>query len=142
MPDIIVDWFINGINMILQSILILALLGLLSQMTVLNSHISEEQAMAAEIREYNEYNEYDFTHVYSADIVSTIMRYKGDPYVEVHSGKGDCVWSLTTQTTEYTASLIENAIQTDVVYDSEVIKAPSGNVIGLVFRKHVAGCGR
>ena len=142
MGDTIVDWFTTGVNTVMQSGVLYGAIGMLSVATMFGWRISEEQAVRAEIQAFNEYNEYDFTHVYATDVISTIVRYRGELKVVVNSDKGTCTWDVDTPLDQFSIADIESKIQSDVVYDSDLMKNPNGAILGISFRKHADGCGR
>lgn len=104
----------------------------------------EQQIIADELREQRNNLFYNNTHVYQQDIVSLILRYKGDRVVMVELNNGQTYeWSVSRKSSEYKVSEISKLLPKDVLYDADLYYGPNViDVIGYTFHEHQAGCGR
>ncbi len=142
MNDAIYDAIALAVECFLAAILIMAISNFLSVADTLNQTIAEQEADSATMQEYRIHNQYDNTHVYSQDIVSAVLKYRGDIKINVSSSKGTVEWSGSTQSTVYMPEEVTVVIDQNVVYDSTLVKGVNGDVIGYSFVPHVNGCGR
>lgn len=105
----------------------------------LENHLASE-----EIKEQRNNLFYNNTHVYQQDVVSLIVRYKGDRSIIVMLNNGNHYkWTSTESSTTYKISAINNVLPKNVLYDANLLYGATGhNVIGYQFVEHQPGCGR
>lgn len=104
----------------------------------------ENQVVISEIKEHRNNLFYANTHVYQQDVVSLILRYKGDRRVLVKLKNGNTYeWSKDYHSTNYKVSSVSSVLPKDVLYDADLIYGPNKyDVIGYQFVEHQDGCGR
>lgn len=104
----------------------------------------ESQVVAQEIKEQRNNLFYNNTHVYQQDIVSLILRYKGDRTVIVKLTNGNTYeWSTERKSSNYKVSEISALLPKDVLYDADLMfMEHTSNLTGYEFVQHQAGCGR
>lgn len=142
MIDVVVDYLVTGVNVLIQATIICTVIIMMGVLTTVNASISAEQARVSEIQLYAEYNGYDYTHVYPADVVSTVMKYRGTPNVTVSSARGTYTWTKDSTPVNYVVADIQAVVETGIVYDADIVKSASGEIIGITFEPHSAACTR
>ena len=85
------------------------------------------------MEEYREHNGYDHTVVYSSDIVSAILKSKGDLEIKVNATSGTYTWNRNYKATNYTAAEINTVLDNTKLYDSEITYGGNDEVIGYEF---------
>lgn len=95
----------------------------------------ESQVTAKEVKEQRNNLFFNNTNVYQQDIVSLILRYKGDRKVVVRLKSGSIyTWTNTTQSSIYKVSEISSLLPKDSLYQSQLIYGPNlYDVVGYEF---------
>lgn len=135
---VVIDWLQTGIDIVVDGVILVSLLGILSVFSSLNSQMALSQQSSLKMETYTEYNQYDGTHVYAQDVTAAVMSYRGFPAVNVRCTKstsattGD-TWSESVQATAYTATKINEKLDQDVIYDANIERNANGQVIAVTF---------
>ena len=133
-----------GISLLVSALLISGISTCLILSNQYHEKQLENQVIAEEIKEQRNNLFYNHTHVYQQDIVSLILRYKGDREVHVKMSDGSVYqWTPDVQSTSYRVSDISGVLLKDVLYDADIIWGPNlYDVVGYQFVEHQPGCGR
>lgn len=145
MDNIPNDLYTMGIGLLLCGVLFSAITPIIGMSRDYNEKQLEQQITSMEIKEERNNIFYNNTHVYQQDIVSLILKYKGDRSVSVKlTGSSEILeWSTKKQSTSYKVSDISSTMPRDKLYDSDVVYGPNGRgIVGYTFTEHQAGCGR
>lgn len=135
MGELIVEYFMQAVNLFIDNIIIVVILALFSLTIMFSNIVAEQEAVGDQMREITEFNQYDNTHCRQQDIISTIYEYRGDPEVTVTVSGGSVLkWSKTSAATAYKTSDISNVIPYNTVYDTQLIYGTNGEVSGITFK--------
>lgn len=140
MNDTIAEWLSTAVEVCICAGIMSGLILIMSSAHTLSTTLTEQEAVAAEMRYYREYNGYDHTHVYQGDAITAIFKGRGMPEIYVKSSKGNYEWTEDSAPCPYTAREIAALIAPDVVYDADLEKSPNGEVIGITFEPHSSSC--
>lgn len=137
------DWILTGVNIILQGVLLVAVIAIISSISILNSNMSMQQATNAEMQDYTQYNQFNGKHVRPQDITTAIFQYRGMPAVKVTCDGASYIWSKNGSASEFTATDINKLVNQNVIYDADIEKDASGSVVAVIFRQcdHGTVCG-
>ena len=154
------DFIKIAVNLVLTAIIISGINLCMYLSDAYHEKAIENAAVAGQIKEERLNIFYNHTHVYQQDVVSMIMKYKGDKeiIVKLHED-GDNIpdvvykWNKDEQATDYKASAISDLLPKDVLYDADLIVFPHiegvveydgtiQQVVGYTFVSHRDGCGR
>lgn len=133
-----------GINLLVTALLISGIVVCITLSDQYHEKQLENQVIAEEIQEQRNNLFYNNTHVYQQDVVSMVLKYKGDREVQVRLKDGSYYeWSKDTQSSNYKVSEISALLPKDVLYDADIIWGPNMyDVVGYQFVEHQEGCGR
>lgn len=96
MTDIVYDYITTGIDMIVSSVIVAAVVVLLRSATIMTSYTSTQQEVADRLNYYKEYVAYDrTTDSLSPDVVSTMSYYKYDIDIVIQLKTG-VIWTNYT----------------------------------------------
>lgn len=134
----------QAVDLFLDSIVIIAILGLFSTVILFSAVIAEQEAVGVEMREIAEFNQYDCEHVRNQDIISAIYEYRGEPKINVKIGSTTFVWSTVSAPTKYVtkdiANKIANKIQDETggarreaAFDATIDKDINGRIDSITF---------
>ena len=132
--DIISKQILLALNVILTAVII----GIIST-TLMMAHTYHEKQLESQIvstvvKEERNNLFYNNTVVYQQDIVSLILKYKGDRKIMVYANASVYEWSSTIQATTYQVSVISTVIPKDKLFDATLILGPNGyEVVGYKF---------
>lgn len=89
------------------------------------------------LAEYREYNKYDNTILWSQDVISTILQYRGLPEVHVkYKGSPSYVkYTLSTPSSEYTNEKLTDRFNVSSKFHSTVHKDENGTVDILIMEE-------
>lgn len=89
------------------------------------------------LAEYREYNKYDNTILWSQDVISTILQYRGLPEVHVkYKGSPSYVkYTLNTPSSEYTNEKLTDRFNVSSKFRSTVHKDENGTVDILIMEE-------
>lgn len=138
------DFVEMGISLLVAAILISGITISLTFSDQYNERLIENQLISEEIQEQRRNLFYNNTHVYQQDVVSMILRYKGDRQVVVKLNDGSIYeWSTSSQSSDYKVSEVSYLLPKDSLYDADLIYGPNiHDVVGYQFVEHQDGCGR
>lgn len=122
----------------LDVIIAAAILGMLLVANGLRLDIAvameNEMATTSVISEYRVAAFYTGVDVYPQDIVSLVLQTQGYPTVEVgYTSGSSVVWSVTNASTDYTATAITAAVNSDVMYSCTVVYDIGGAISAYQF---------
>ena len=127
------DTVILGVDMALIASVLWSLLLVVSLFTAFTIKVDEQETTRIRLEEYREHNGYDHTVVYSSDIVSAILKSKGDLEIKVNATSGTYTWNRNYKATNYTAAEINTVLDNTKLYDSEITYGGNDEVIGYEF---------
>lgn len=112
----------------------------------INRSVANEESMNELMADFRQYQAYDGTVVMPQDVVSMIMKSRGEPYADVYdlNNTNRKVWcsskalrdlySLPTDSSTYDTEAVGNAIKQNVQYMCEIKRGASGEVHGIIFK--------
>jgi DMSO/TMAO reductase YedYZ molybdopterin-dependent catalytic subunit len=136
MNDTIASWLAIGVEVLITSVLIMALVAVMMASQTVTAAVLEQDAMAAEMQEYREYNQFDNRHVHMQDIVAVVLKWKGIPYTSVTGlGGGTRKWSpgSSDDVAGYSTVRVSGRLDPTKRYHSVLKKSPNGEVLGFEF---------
>lgn len=140
---VIIEWLQTGINVVLDSAMLIAIIPIMSVVLMWNSTSAHQQQTNALMQNYTEYNQYDMTHVYPQDVTAAILSYRGFPAVKVQLNNGTfAVWSTGAKATDFKAASINTVISQNTLYDSDIERNANGEVVSVIFKQCAGTCGR
>lgn len=140
----VIEWLQTGVGVIIDSAILMAIIPISSVVLTLNSSNARSQQVSKQIEKYTEFNQYDGTHVKAQDITAVILAYRGFPAVKLERPdiSATYVWSTTIKATPFTAKDINDRLDPNAVYDSDIEINPNGEIVSVRFRRCNGGCGR
>lgn len=129
------DYVDMAISLIASAILISAISICIGLSDQYHEKQLESQISSKEVKEQRNSLFYNNTNVYQQDIVSMVLRYKGDRTVLVRLKSGSTyTWSSTTHSSNYKVSDISALLPKDSLYKSDLIYGPNKyDVVGYQF---------
>lgn len=110
----------------------------------IDAQLQQQQDSVERIREFREYNSYNNKTVYCQDVVSIILKTRGEPYIQVVDGTNNYYWqansaiavskSIPVQNqTAYSSTAILTVLKLNKVYTANLILGDNQEVIGIQF---------
>lgn len=102
------------------------------------NEIQQKESDAIEIlAEYREFNKYDNTIIWSQDVISTILQYRGLPEIHVkYKGSGTYVkYTLDTDSSCYTNAYLTNKFGVSSKFKSTIHKDENGSIDALIMEE-------
>lgn len=117
----------------------------------LNNEISKQEANKVLMREYREYNGYNDKAVYAQDVVSLVMKKRGEPAIQIVSGgvqtsywcsdtniyntlaASTWVFKGPARQDTYTATAVQERLNINKMYLGTIDYSENGEVIGVTF---------
>lgn len=128
------DFVEMGISLLVAAALLSGITVCMGLSNQYNEKQLENQVIAEDIQEHRNNLFYNGTHVYQQDIVSMVLKYKGSRSVVVKLSNGSVYeWSSNKKATDYKVSEISSKLPKDKIYDADLIKGASGEVVGYSF---------
>lgn len=144
-----------AIGLILGAFILSIMVGYLYIGRNINNEISRQEGNRVMMQEYREYNGFNNKVVYSQDIVSLVLKERGEVGVRVLRGTSllsywcddpdledsletcDEPWSLNNgaKQTTYTATAVQEKLDVDKVYLGSLTYGPNGEVMGVTFKR-------
>mgnify|MGYP001042152029 FL=1 len=148
MNDIVSDYIMLGVNILLWGVFIVMVLTTVGIFTEMNNSLAEQEESRKVMQESVQYKMWDQTYVEPQDIVSAIYQYRGEPAVKVIiiSTSSTYEWSLISKACDYSADEISKLIERDSSgkhvdgrhFKAEIEYAPSGAVKSIIFTECTA----
>ena len=139
----VIEWLETGINAVLDSAILIAIIPIMSVVLMMNSVQARDKQVNTQMRDYTEFNQYDATHVYPQDITAAVLSYRGFPSVKVTLSNGtSAVWSTGASATDYKAASINTLLNQNTLYDSDIERNANGEVVSVIFKPCSGSCGR
>lgn len=132
MEDTTSNLITTGIDLMIVSLILGMIVSLLSIISTYSASLSAEEAEAEILREYREYNQYDSKIVYAQDVISAILRYRGEPIVSVKDGMTK-TWSLVSTPCDYTTAALVGQFDQTKQYNAVLVRDASNQVIRIEF---------
>lgn len=129
------DFVELGVGLLVTAALLSGLVLTMSLNRQFHEKQLESQIVASDIKEHRKNMFYNNTTVYQQDVVSMILRYKGERKVVVKLDNGNIhEWSLTEKASDYKVSAVSTLLPKDSLYNSNLIYGPNlREVIGYEF---------
>jgi hypothetical protein len=129
------DYVDMGISLIASALLIGGISICISLSDQYHEKQLENQITATTIKEQRNNLFYNNTDVYQQDIISLIIKYKGDKEVRVRLSNGTIYsWTNASRSSDYKVSDISALLPKDVLYESDIIYGPNRyDVVGYQF---------
>lgn len=102
------------------------------------NEIQQKEADSIEVlAEYREFNKYDNTIIWSQDVISTILQYRGLPEVHVkYKGSATYVkYTLGTPSNQYTNAYLTDKFSVSAKFKSTVHKDENGSIDALIMEE-------
>lgn len=132
MEDTTSNLITTGVDLLVVSILLSVIVGMLSVISTYSASLSAEEAEVEALREYREFNQYDSKVVYAQDVISAILRYRGEPVVSVMDGATK-TWNLASAPCEYTTAAIAEQFSQTKQYNAVLVRNASNQVVRIEF---------
>lgn len=105
----------------------------LNNISITSNEIQQREANTmATLAEYREYNKFDNTLIWSQDVISTILQYRGLPEVSVKyaSGSNNLVnYTLTTPSSDYTNAALTDRFGVSSKFHANLEKDLNGSIV-------------
>ena len=155
MGDTVSEFFMTGVNLLFNAIIIVAFGSIFALVFMLNNEISRQEGVNEQMKVCAEYNQYDGTHCYSQDVVSAVFAYRGYPEITLDLtpvGRGTYTWTRKSKPCEYTTTDVASLVPVErtvggskvgVVYDTDIAYDVNGAVSKITFKicTNAAACG-
>lgn len=121
MTDIIVEYLKQGVNLFLNSLTIVMIVGTFAVVSVISTAVSTQDAANKKMAEEAEFNQ--FTRgddVRGSDVIATLMEYRNSIEIVVVEGGTEKIKSTTVSAANYNLKYLSSIVSPESKYTPEV----------------------